>query len=112
KTILVCLNSTDNIDIFNLLMKGLINAGFTIKVRLHPYMNPDGLDLSKVVVSTEQSFLESLNNMDLVIAGDSSVHLEATAANIPSFYFSTYKIYDYYGYSENKLVVWSGSSIE
>lgn len=55
----------------------------------------------------ENSF-DFLKHQDLVIAGNTSIHLEATLLNIPAIYFDlggkTF-IDDYYGYVKNKLVV-------
>ena len=42
--------------------------------------------------------MEALAGIDMMIGGDSNVHLEAAITNIPSIYFSTSHLWDYYGF--------------
>ena len=76
-------------------------------VRFHP-----SIDISKIEspsffkisdTSKEDSF-EFLTKIDVLISGDSSIHLEAALMNVTSFYPSINSDYsDYYGFIENKL---------
>jgi hypothetical protein len=110
--ILVCLNQLDDISQFEILIDNLLSMGFKVKLRKHPYLlkklkNEDRLELSK-----ENVFMDSLADVDLLIAGDSNVHLEATLSNIPCFYLATSGHFDYYGFLKNELVVWGGRDME
>ena len=52
----------------------------------------------------KESFFEFLNQIDFLVAGDTSAHLEACLMNIPSAYYSmNNKVKDYYGYIEYNL---------
>lgn len=54
---------------------------------------------------TETAF-EFLKSRDLIVAADSSIHLEAALLNIPGIYyrFGVGKFYDYYGYVKQGLI--------
>jgi len=55
--------------------------------------------------STKVDSFSFFNEIDLLIAGDSSIHLEAALLNIPSIYFDTYKKnIDWYGFRKNNLI--------
>lgn len=56
---------------------------------------------------TEEAF-EFLSKMDCIIAGNSSIHLEAVILNVLSLYFNFNKIgemFDYYGFIENNMSI-------
>jgi hypothetical protein len=53
----------------------------------------------------EEAPIDYLSRIDCLIAGDSSIHLEAVLLNVTSIYFSKNSdYYDYYGYVKNKLI--------
>ncbi len=63
---------------------------------------------------TENAF-EYLKQQDLVIAADSSIHLEAALLNIPGLYFRFSKsdaLFDYYGYVKNGLIQYAETAEE
>lgn len=108
KKILVCLNSTDDPRKFEGIINQILNMNIKVKLRKHPYLNLNLKNEHLTEVSKEKEFMDCLEDVDLVIAGDSNVHLEATASNIPSMYISSSVFYDYYGFVFNNLVIWSG----
>ena len=46
-----------------------------------------------------------LSNVDLIISGDSNIHLEAASMNVSSIYFDSTKLnLDWYGFKKNGIV--------
>ena len=111
-SVLICINHWDDISVFQTLINELVEMKYSVKIRKHPYMTSVLNNESIVEISREKVFMDSLNDIDLLIAGDSNVHLEATLTNIPCFYLSTSKLFDYYGFLQNGLVVWGGRDLE
>jgi len=55
--------------------------------------------------SKTEGIFEFLQQQDLIIAGDTSTHLEAVLLNIVSVYFPLNdKLSDYYGYKKNGMI--------
>ena len=54
----------------------------------------------------KQNIFEYFQNLDLLIAGESNIHLEAVASNIPTIYFrlGRYKNEDWYGFIKKGLI--------
>ncbi|HEU5292716.1 MAG TPA: hypothetical protein VFU05_18835 [Cyclobacteriaceae bacterium] len=92
---------------------------FRIVLRPHPwfytYMQREKLSFllgslelnDKFLISDprKQSAFEFLSQIDFLISGDSSIHLEATLLNVlPVYYDNTGKSNDSYGYARNGLV--------
>ena len=81
-----------------------------INIRPHP-KDPQvySSDLDNVYLSDpkgENSF-EFLHRQDIIIGGNSSIHLEATLLNIPSIYFDFFPgtfVEDYYGFHKNGMI--------
>ncbi len=92
----------------------------TIRIRPHPsykYRN----QIEELAVKqnyyfsspTQENIYGFLKNTDCLIAGDSSVHLDATYLNIPSIFYSMgAHAFDYYEYAKNKLVFKASNSTE
>lgn len=59
--------------------------------------------------SKEENILKFLNKIDLLIAGDSSIHLEAAMCNVVSVYYKISKTeaFDIYEFVKNKLVFYA-----
>jgi len=57
----------------------------------------------KLSNSKKESSFGFLSNVDLIIAGDSGIHLEAVLMNVYSIYYSA-ENKDYYGFLKNNLV--------
>lgn len=78
-----------------------------LSFRLHPrdqrqFELPGTVQLSD---SKKEGIFEFLQSQDLIIAGDTSTHLEAILLNVSSLYFRfNDSFYDYYGYLRNGLV--------
>jgi hypothetical protein len=52
-----------------------------------------------------QTSFDFLNNIDILISGDSNIHLEATLLNIYSIYFDPHGTkLDWYGFHKNDLI--------
>ncbi|MCB0370439.1 MAG: hypothetical protein KDD45_13695, partial [Bdellovibrionales bacterium] len=64
-------------------------------------------NFSEIVISDSSKILhDSLDAIDLVIAGESSAHLEVLSLGIPSVYWRLDKIpYDHYGFVRNNFVL-------
>jgi len=84
--------------------------GVKIFLRLHPQekriLNSDTLEFKYSNPHSEKAF-EFLNSIDLLISGDSSIHLEAALLYCPSIIFgfnSENFIADYYEYVHNGLI--------
>lgn len=105
----LCANIFDKTERLNQVLQ-LISLTFPdcqLSIRLHPrdlrqLDLPPGVDLSD---SKKEGIFEFLQNQDLIIAGDTSTHLEAILLNVSSIYFRfNDSFYDYYGYLKNGMV--------
>ena len=78
-----------------------------ISFRLHPrdqrhFDLPAGVQLSD---SKAEGIFDFLRRQDLIVAGDTSTHLEATLLNVSSIYHRfNDSFYDYYGYLANDMM--------
>jgi len=112
----IALNLIDNLEDVKKIVEKITNEfpELTIYVRQHPR------DYRDLVFENEQIILNSsikedvfkfLEKIDLLIAGDSSIHLEATLLNVVSIYFKfTNSIFfDVYKFVENNLVYFAKS---
>lgn len=82
-----------------------------IKIRSHPSMknNPFVFDNKERIVytcATDENIIDFLDSIDLQVAGDSGVHLDAILGGVPTiaFNFSSLPFGDNYKYVENGLV--------
>tara|TARA_R110002049_G_scaffold51245_4_gene145067 strand:- start:6151 stop:7368 length:1218 start_codon:yes stop_codon:yes gene_type:complete len=106
----VAYNLTDEIaPIYRFLIKlRKYNPDIKIIARAHP-ADQRGLPFIKGVEKSnpnQEMVFEFLKNIDCLISGDSSIHLEAVLLNVyPCYYnFSVSKRFDYYSYVKNQLV--------
>jgi len=108
----ICCNKLDETSDVNTLVAYLKSQlpQLIFTFRPHPadertFLMPKGVLHS---TKTEKAF-DFLKKQDLIIAGNTSIHLEAVLLNVVSVYyeFSTYSadIRDMYGYCENGLIV-------
>ncbi len=111
KAIGLCYNLNDSItDIVYLANKILLD--FTdIKLILRSHPNDNRMNNSTEYLfsnsKNEDSFV-FLQEVDLIISGDSSIHVEAIMMNVVSLYYNfskNIKMNDYYGFVKNKLIV-------
>ena len=117
----VCVNNLDKLkDIYTLIMflKQKLPL-VTVFLRPHPsdprfmemmnFSSSNGLEFSN---SREYTSLEFLKNIDILLAGDSNVHLESLYLNIPSIYINLHNsLEDWYGFLKKKIV-FNGKSLD
>jgi hypothetical protein len=107
-------NLLDNYDALKTTITGLVQQfpELTFTFRPHPGDKRDfsfvpnlGKNAMFSSPKTENAF-EFLKDQDLIIAADSSIHLEAALLNIPGIYyrFGLTKIYDYFSYAKHGLI--------
>ncbi len=112
KRVGICCNKMDKVsdldNLLNYLSKQLLDLQLTF--RPHPADNRE-FHLPKDVSFSngkKESVFDFLQQQDLIIAGNTSTHLEATLLNVVSLYyeFSDYgtEVSDMYGYHKNDLV--------
>ncbi len=118
KIVGIALNPADNVGVIHDLVSKIIIANSSIKFvyRKHPMDRRDlkFTDDSNLFESNSQkeSAFKFLTKVDLLIGGDSSIHLEATLLNIPCVYycFSGLKsMKDYYGFIKNGMIQDAGT---
>lgn len=118
KHIGICINALDNENLVNSLIS-FISFRFptlTISFRKHPRDTRQFLCIDKNKIkwsnAKEENSFEFLNKQDLVIAGNSSIHLEATALNVVSLgmnFNDKPDFNDYYGFLKKNLIKFIGN---
>lgn len=115
KNIGVCGNLLDDYAALKGTVTALVQQFPELKItfRPHPgdtrdfsFINGLGKNATLSNPKTEQAF-EFLKAQDLLIAADSSIHLEAALLNIPGIYYrfgESNFTYDYYGYVQHQLI--------
>ena len=104
----VCGNVIDDFDLLKETLQTLVYEfpNKTITYRPHPRDNRE-LIIKGVEISSSKTTMafEFLSQQDIIIAGDSSIHLEAAMLGIPSLYiqFNPHRN-DYYGYVAKNLI--------
>lgn len=118
----ICTNGTDDFEAYSRLIV-LIKERFPqlqVIVRPHPsdrrktmWMNMAQLNNCLYSDVRQVESFRFFKEVDLVIAGDSNIHLEAALINIPSIYFDPFgsKI-DWYGFCKNGLIEYAESAEE
>mgnify|MGYP003675556341 FL=1 len=110
-TIGICTNGMDDILLFSKLISSLKEKYPNLKINVRPHpadrRKEDWLNIATKYdcgfsdVSTIESF-DFLRNMDLIISGDSNIHLESALLNIPSIYFDPHSLnLDWYDFVKN-----------
>lgn len=120
----VALNSLDDINIAISLINQLANMDYRLVVRWHPgqaerevrmyreeFAGNSRITLSEPKSEKVSDFLSQINSL---IAGNSSIHLEAALAGITSMYYELgpTSTPDYYGYVRNGLAIKVSSAKE
>lgn len=114
RSIGVAVNTLDDIkDVLNLLNIFVAN-NYTVAIRTHPYQQKCFIDnLNRYIAkndlvvwsnSTEDSLINFFSSVSCVIAANTSIHLEAALAGLPTIYYELAKDInraDYYGYVKN-----------
>lgn len=110
----IALNALDSVEESMELVGYIMKSGFQLKLRWHPGLSKRIIvDLRKkleeygVEISDpkDESLIEFFSNIKFLIAGNSSIHLEAALSGVVPIYFEISKtgITDYYLYVENGL---------
>lgn len=118
RTLGIAINPMDNIkDIRNLVAEIVNMKSFQkIIIRFHPRMKINKFLIDPIIEyssASESSINIYLSQINILIAGNSGIHLEAAISGTKSItmYFSDQFIYDYYGFIENKISQYSSSLI-
>lgn len=113
KTVGIALNEFDDLEIVGFVVEKLRELGiFNIVLRPHParcntefsnYCSQKGLIFSN---SRKIPSYDFLYDIDVLLANDSSIHLDAVVVNCPSYVynFSRSESKDWYGYVKHELV--------
>tara|TARA_B110000027_G_scaffold60438_2_gene65088 strand:- start:10391 stop:11872 length:1482 start_codon:yes stop_codon:yes gene_type:complete len=112
----LAINELDDFSHLSLLLNNLSLAKVKCSVRLHPNQDLSFVkELKKYMKnknwiifsdSKKQSVNNYLKNLDVLIAGNSSIHLEAALAGLPTFYYEMSDNVikpDYYNYVKNGI---------
>ena len=116
----VCINHLDNFIDLKLLIKELKNSYPEKKIFIRPHpSDPRFYKIKSFCYKNELFFSDSrtiksfdfLKNIKTLIAGDSNIHIEALAMNIPSIYLNLEnKKIDWYGFLKYKILL-NGDSV-
>ena len=113
----VAVNPSDSLEHIKALVENLNNAGFLLGLRWHPGMGEsEKRSLTRLYSSSEivvlsdpkiESVGDFLQGICALIAGNSSIHLEAALAGVVPIYYEISPVSrpDYYGYVENGLSI-------
>ena len=110
----ICTNGIDDIKVFEELINKISQIDKLKNVYLRPHPADRRFKKWKSIASkfrlkfsnckTTHPF-DFLRNVDLIISGDSNIHLEAASMNVSSIYFDSTKLnLDWYGFKKNGLV--------
>lgn len=117
KNLGVALNPLDDIEAAIDFINQLADIGYDVIIRWHPGQVQDDIKKinnifqtnSKVILNNPKNshIGEFLSCINWLIAGNSSIHLEAALMSIPSIYYelTPSSIPDYYGYVKNGLAI-------
>jgi hypothetical protein len=117
KSIGICTNSLDDFFVFSNLIKFLKEKLPTISLIIRPHPSDrrrsEWMKLAKINGCFFSDFFKEdsfdfIKTKNLILAGNSNIHLESVLLNIPSIYFD-YRIpkLDFYGFAKNDLVFYA-----
>lgn len=114
KNVGICTNQLDDIKKYENLVKELSNMKRLINIYVRPHPSDRRFsEWSTISKKYDINFSNSkivhsfdfLKSVDLIIAGDSNIHLEATLMNITSIYYDPLKAdLDFYDFKKNGMV--------
>lgn len=120
KVIGLCTNGMDDIEKYTELIHQLSEEFTNIEIIVRPHpadrRRQDWLKLATKFKAqfSDVRFTESFaffETVDLIIAGDSNIHLEAVLLNIPTIYFDPLmQELDWYGFVKNDLIFYSADT--
>ncbi|MGB5054988.1 MAG: hypothetical protein WBO24_11395 [Nitrospirales bacterium] len=109
-------NILDDAEVIKKIALDIIMKDIEVHIRVHPSLGPgnkifaDLFNLSelyhliKFTDPKNHTLSEYFSSIDILIAGNTSLHLEAALAGVPTYYqeFGNHvNVYDYYGYVKN-----------
>ncbi len=111
KKIGVCIGGGDDYDKFILLIEQMKNEGLEFIVRPHPLIIDDWrkiCELNDFNLSNpyEVGALNFLISVDIIVAGNSNILLEAAILGVKTIYYlsKSESTYDYYGFIQNDII--------
>lgn len=112
----VAVNSLDDFEHVEALVMKFVEKNESCIVRTHPFQATIFLEKLHRFISSypnivwsnsrEESLLDFFAKVNCVIAGNTSIHLEAALAGLPTFYYEMndeVHLPDYYGYVKNRI---------
>ena len=107
----ICINGVDDLSKIDAMIRHIheYHPDLNIHVRLHPIMPKDyHMDSFAFCTMSDhrgENVFAFLKRIDLLVCGESSVHVEAALMNMPSFYYNTFhRLLDDYGFVKDGLV--------
>lgn len=103
----IAINQNDDLQKVENLIVILIQNNFKVILRKHPGDSRKVASRFNIEDGNSMSVFDFLNLSDLLVASDSSIHVEANSLHCRSVYFQFHKnpkIYDYYGFVKNKFI--------
>lgn len=110
----IAVNALDEFQALESILTGFVKTNETCLVRTHPYQPPEFVDKLKAFADMHanielsnaktEKLLEFFSKIKCMIAANSSIHLEAALAGLPTFYkemSGNVHYQDYYGYVKN-----------
>jgi len=113
----IALNSLDDIDIAIGFINQISDIGYNLSIRWHPAQTEYDIKKIRELSERESTIVLSdpkkepvssfLSHITWLVAGNSSIHLEAVLAGVSSVYYELTSVSnpDYYGYVENGLAL-------
>lgn len=124
KSIGIAINPLDDIDVAIEFANQLAAIGHHLIIRWHPRQSEHdiakcrGAFVKNKYIALSDPKIEKVNDylsrIIWLVAGNSSIHLEAALANVTSIYYelTPAHIYDYYGYVKNGLAIEANSVLQ
>jgi hypothetical protein len=112
----IAANQIDDYSCVISLVQRLQSLGLSVAIRTHPFQPPSFLeqlqaadckwDTLSVARAMDEPLSDFFSRIDLLVAGNSSIHLEAALAGLSTVYFEMSNVVhkpDYYGYLKNHV---------
>lgn len=103
----IAINQNDDLKIVNEIVNELIANSYSVILRKHPSDVREMHFDNKVNYGNTTDVLSFINQIDFLIASDSSIHVEANSLKCRSVYYMLHNNqnkYDYYGFVKNKFI--------
>lgn len=104
----IAVNQNDSLEKVDKLIAFLVSKNYTITLRKHPSdVRIFQFSDNEVINGNNYTLTDFINEVDFLIASDSSIHVEANSLGCRSLYYmlhDNYAKYDYYGYVKNLFI--------